>query len=111
MKITKLFLSIALVALTAISYGKISEPITECDCCSTEIVYEQELDMENWMAVPFESGFMESDLNLENWMIEPFESNVMESDLNLENWMVVPFEVGVEDEVLSLESWMAAAWK
>jgi len=91
MKTTKLFLSIALVALTAISYGKISEPITECDCCPTEIVYEQEMDMENWMSVPF-------------------ENDVMESDLNLENWMSVPFEVSVEDEVLSLESWMAAAW-
>jgi len=105
MKTTKLFLSIALVALTSISYGKISEPITEYDCCPTEIIYEQEMDMENWMIEPFESSF-ENDLAMEEWMSEPFEV-YFESKLSLESWMLTPFE---STENVVVEQWMAAAW-
>ena len=91
MKTSKLFLSIALVALTAITSGRISEPITGEECCASDVVYEQAQDLENWMSVPFEYSMMESDLDLESWMSEPFEYSFMESDLVLENWMSEPF--------------------
>ena len=107
MKTTKLFLSIALVALTAISYGKISEPINDCDCCPTEIVYEQELDMENWMSVPFEASVENEALSLESWMTTPFEASVENEVLSLESWMTTPFET---TEDIEFEKCMAAVW-
>ncbi len=84
MKTTKLFLSIALVALTVTSFGRIS------DLSNTE--FENNLVMESWMASPFEG--IGSDLVVESWMVSPFEA--MESDVVVECWMSTPFEVGNE---------------
>ena len=96
MKTTKLFLSIALVALTAISFGMNGE--------GDRIEFEDELVMESWMSDPFEA--MENDLVVENWMTRPFKTITMESELAMESWMTSPFGLGTELEALTLESWM-----
>ncbi len=141
MKTTKLFLSIALVALTATSFSQLplkdrlfskrnnevvyytadykaetskieNWMIDICDWASSkvsrdvyqapvvsstyfteqvEIIYEDELGMENWMTVPFESSVLENELVLESWMAEPFETG-LEEELSIESWMTAPFE-------------------
>ena len=105
MKISKLILSIALVALTTTVFGRIAEPEADCNCCPADIFMEQDLSVENWMIEPFESS-VESDLAMESWMSVPFDA-YFESELSLESWMTTPFEV-VEETVV--EEWMAAAW-
>jgi hypothetical protein len=82
MKTTKLFLSIALVALTAISFGMYNE--------TENIVFENELVMECWMASPFEAT--ESEPVLEDWMSSPFGLGAELEALTLESWMTTPFE-------------------
>ena len=106
MKTTKLYLSIALVALTAISYGRISEPIAGEDCCTSEVVYEQAQDLEDWMSVPFKS-MIENSMDMEIWMSVPFEAGVIDEVLSIESWMTTSFEVTEDIEV---ENWMTAAW-
>lgn len=86
MKTTKLFLIISVVTLTAISYGSSHEPIAGAYSLTDE-VNEPALELEEWMAIPFESNFSENDMVLENWMSVPFESNYAEDELVLENWM------------------------
>lgn len=95
MKITKLFLSIALVALTVTTYGRINE------FSSSE--FEKDLIMESWMASPFMA--MERDLEMENWMITPFES--MDNELELENWMSSSFTT----DALTIECWMSTPFE
>lgn len=87
MKTTKLFLIIAVVTLTAISYGSHREPIAEAESSPCNEVSEQALELENWMLVPFKSNYAEEDIVLENWMSAPFESNYAEEDVEMENWM------------------------
>ena len=115
MKTTKLFLSIALVALTVISFGRTNE--------TDNVNFENEMIMESWMASPFEAS--KADLVVENWMTVSFDSN--EDNLVLEDWMTIPFQniclevelivenwmsssfgLGSELEALNLESWMSS---
>ena len=72
-----------------------------------DVVYEEELGMENWMATPFESTFDEEEICVETWMVSPFENTIVDEELILESWMTTPFEVA---EVIELEEWMTAAW-
>ena len=106
MKTIKLYLSIALVALTTTLFGKIAEPEADCSCCPVDIFMDQDLSVENWMSEPFESANFENDIALEDWMTEPFEA-YFESELSLESWMIIPFESADNIEV---EQWMTAAW-
>ncbi len=106
MKTTKLLISIALVALTALSYGRIAENNNRRDNNTAEMIVEQELVMENWMAVPFGNSDLESDLDLEHWMAVPFEIGDENKDLCLENWMSVPFVANSIENDLCLENWM-----
>ncbi|MFH0757478.1 MAG: hypothetical protein V2B15_09340 [Bacteroidota bacterium] len=106
MRTTKIFLSIALVALTATSFGRIAENNNRRDYNTAEMILEQELVMENWMTIPFENSSPDNDLCLENWMSVPFEANSIENDLCLENWMTIPFETTQENKA---ESWMASS--
>ena len=99
MKTTKLYLSIALVALTITSFAKTSE--------SSDLAMEQDLFLESWMASPFESAAIDNELVLENWMTSPFEMGIEIEGLQLECWMTTPFEV-TEDR--GVEVWMAASW-
>jgi hypothetical protein len=101
MKTTKLFLSIALVALTVISFGKTNE--------TDNVNFENEMIMESWMASPFEAS--EADLVLENWMTIPFQNICLEEELIVENWMSSSFGLGSELEALNLESWMSSPFE
>ncbi len=65
MKTTKLFLSIALVALTVISFGMNNE--------NNNVEFENELEIESWMTVSFQADG--DDLAIENWMTLPFASD------------------------------------
>ena len=105
MKISKLILSIALVALTTTVFGRISEPEEDCNCCPSDIFMEQDLSVENWMIEPFESS-VETNLTMESWMSVPFDA-YFESELSMESWMTSPFKTAEEPV---LEQWMAAAW-
>jgi len=70
-------------------------------------VVDEELTVENWMIVPFESAltleFINDEvLSLEDWMATPFESSPNdELDhgelLTLESWMSTPFEFTQDD--------------
>ena len=101
MKTTKLFLSIALFALTVISFGNTNE--------TDNIDFENEMIMESWMTVPFHSD--ENDLVVENWMTVPFQNICLEEELIVENWMTSPFGLGSELEALVLESWMSTPFE
>lgn len=52
------------------------------------IVYEEELAVEDWMASPFDWVLQEEELAVESWMTRPFE---LEGDIEIEPWMTGPF--------------------
>lgn len=105
MKISKLILSITLVALATTVFGRITEPEADSYCCPADIFMEQDLSVENWMIEPFEPS-VEIDLAMESWMSEPFDT-YFENELSLETWMTTPFETVGETVI---EDWMATAW-
>lgn len=72
-----------------------------------EVVYDESLELETWMIVPFEKDLNEVELTLEPWMTSPFETNPLEDDLVLESWMTTSFEAA---EDIELEGWMTAIW-
>ena len=72
-----------------------------------EVIYEDELHLESWMATPFESSIAEEEINLESWMATPFESSIAEEEITIESWMTTPFEAAQDIEV---EAWMTSAW-
>jgi len=118
MKTTKLFLSIALVALTVISFGKTNltdnadfenEMVMESWMTSPFESSEADLVVETWMTQPFQSD--ENDLIVENWMTTPFQNICLEEELIVENWMTSSFGLGTELEALALESWMSAPFE
>ncbi len=74
---------------------------------NTEVIYEDEIGLENWMANTFEWSIADEELCLEAWMITPFESNDLDESLEIENWMTAPFEAS---EAIEMESWMTEAW-
>ena len=76
-----------------------------------EVIYEEELGLENWMATPFECCVGDEVLSLESWMTTPFKSEFAEEELCMETWMVAPFESTIVDEELILESWMTAPFE
>lgn len=101
MKTTKLLLSIALVTLTVVAFGKTID--------TDDIKFETELTMENWMSDPFDS--MDNDLIVESWMANPFSSPSSEEGLSFEKWMTTPFGLDAEHDVLALESWMTTPFE
>lgn len=88
-------------------------PVITRTICSdqVEIIYDQELNLENWMETPFESIFTEEALLMENWMAAPFENSLAEQTLSLEGWMAAPFDKGLPEEILTLESWMSVPFE
>ena len=108
-----LLLGIALVALTAKSYGQLIAQESLLSKRNVELVYNTtdnksaSSGIEHWMIVPFESSYVEEELYLESWMIAPFESVTIDEDLTVESWMMVPFEADQETEI---EDWMASVW-
>jgi len=53
-----------------------------------EVIFESDLEVENWMNTPFESGLAEEEMVVENWMVAPFESALAEEELIVEQWMI-----------------------
>ena len=77
----------------------------------TFYVSREFMDIEAWMAKPFESNFYEEDLLLEAWMVSPFESSYYEEDPIVELWMTIPFEFDEEiEEEIEIEAWMTTIW-
>jgi hypothetical protein len=76
---------------------------------SADISYEENMEVEEWMTVPFDA-LVEENIEIENWMTTPFESSLEES-VTVENWMTSPFESSLEDEI-EIENWMTnpMAW-
>lgn len=68
-----------------------------------EVICEEEMVLESWMEVPFESIMAEEVLSLESWMTAPFESPALEEELVLESWMTTPFMTS------DPEDWMCTA--
>ena len=48
---------------------------------SVDISYEENMEVEEWMTVPFESS-LEENITVENWMSSPFESS-LEGDIEI----------------------------
>jgi hypothetical protein len=49
---------------------------------------------------------IEYDLAVEPWMTSSFESSFYEEDIQLEAWMETPFEYGYYEAALEVEDWM-----
>ena len=71
------------------------------------VVFEEELFLESWMAAPFKSSIIDEALTLEAWMTTPFEDNIIDENQILETWMITPFEAA---EDIEMENWMATIW-
>ncbi len=137
MKTTKnLILSLALIALTASSFGQLSsikerlfhKQPNKVEYITAEYNTSESRRIENWMydlrswssnressdayvAPVVSSTFTvenidvvyEEELRLENWMTNSFDCFVSEEDLTIEAWMTTPFEAAEEIE---MEDWM-----
>jgi hypothetical protein len=73
-----------------------------------DVVFEEELGLEEWMTAPFVSSVVEEEMILESWMTTPFEHN-LDEEIILESWMTTPFENNLDEEII-LESWMTKTW-
>jgi hypothetical protein len=71
-----------------------------------EVIFENEIGMEHWMAIPFENSLAEEEVTLEEWMADPFESATVEEEVQIESWMTTPFFETISEEEVKLESWM-----
>ena len=76
-----------------------------------EVIYEEELFMEDFMAAPFKNVFVEEAIALEPWMSTPFETGLAEETLSQEPWMAVPFGKELTQEIMPLESWMVTPFE
>ena len=54
---------------------------------NTEMVFEEEVKLENWMIAPasFSNPAIETELELEDWMIKTFDAE--DTTIALEDWM------------------------
>jgi len=68
---------------------------------------EKDIDLENWMVVPFNINDYEEELFVEPWMTEPFTISDYEAELSIEPWMTSPF---ILEEDIQVEEWMLSAW-
>lgn len=78
---------------------------------NVEVIYESEIGLESWMALPFENIVTEEEMYLESWMTAPFDETVYEEELSLESWMIAPFEAEPAQDEIRLESWMSAPFE
>jgi hypothetical protein len=84
---------------------------TYLDSSLKNFVAEPELEIETWMALPFDMSVTqgpENEMQVEDWMTRPIELNdfnVPERELQIETWMTTPEYIPLEPE-LSVEIWM-----
>jgi hypothetical protein len=76
-----------------------------------EVIFENEIGMEHWMAVPFENSLAEEQVTFENWMADPFEAAPVEEEVQIESWMSTPFFESLSEEEVKLESWMTTPFE
>ncbi len=123
MKTTKLFLSIALVVLTANSFSQLSfndrlfskrnnEVANYTACYNAESskvsrdAYEAP-EVSSPCIIAQVEVIYEDEIALESWMTAPFETGLEEEELSIESWMTAPFEAAEEIEI---EEWMTTAF-
>ena len=87
------YLFIGLLVNSNINTEELPSPSIYID---SDILIEDDIDIENWMTKPFKNReydkVYEERLVVENWMTHPF-SDFVEEPLELEDWMLVPFNV------------------
>jgi hypothetical protein len=74
---------------------------------SVNVVYENELETENWMTESFVNEIDEVS-NVEDWMTESFSTD-LETDIITEDWMTELLEESYESDVTS-EEWMTTSF-
>ena len=124
MKTTKLILSIALVALTATSFGQLSNfkekmfakrnntvAIYTANYTNNESRIESWMhDLRSWASDRRTSEECSAPVVAESFVIESVDV-VYEEELFTETWMSAPFETDLYEEALNLESWMSAPFE
>ena len=75
---------------------------------SAEVLYEENLEVEDWMTSTFESS-LENAIEVESWMTTPFETAI-EENISVESWMSKPFEYSIESDVV-VEDWMTTPFE
>jgi len=119
MKTTKIFLSIALVALTATSFSQLSfkdrlfsKRNHEVVCYTADYKTESSkienwmVDMSDWANSKISRSAYQAPVVFSTYIVDQVEI-VYEDELGLESWMTAPFESSVVENELVLESWMA----
>ncbi|MCK5138007.1 MAG: hypothetical protein KAR19_19640 [Bacteroidales bacterium] len=123
MKTTKLFLSIALVALTATSFGQLSlidrlfskrhnEVVYytadyKAESCKTETWM---VDLRDWANNKVSRDAYEAPVVSITYIVDMVEV-VYEDELGLESWMSAPFECDICESEFLLESWMTTPFE
>ena len=124
MKTTKIILSIALVTLTATSFGQLSNfkeklfakrtntvAIYTANYTNNESRIETWMhDLRSWASERRTNDGVEAPVVAESFVIESADV-VYEETLTIENWMSAPFETDVYEEALTLESWMSVPFE
>jgi hypothetical protein len=83
--------------LIAVTIGGLPWAITLAGEASDEIY------MEHWMTVPFETGYQEEEFNLEQWMSAPFETGNEVETRSIESWMQRPFTPVDDQDIYGME--------
>lgn len=125
MKITKFYLSIALVALATTSFGQLSsikerlfnKQNNNVEYISAEYNRGEESKIESWM---FDLRSWSTNRASRDTYVAPvvtycinleYADVVFEDEINLEVWMSTPFETSLVEENQSLETWMTAPFE
>ena len=123
MKTTKIFLSIALVALTVTSFSQLSLKDRLFSKRNHEVVYYTAdykaesskienwmVDMRDWANSKISRSAYQAPIVSSTYIVDQVEI-VYEDELGLESWMFAPFECDVCESELFLESWMTAPFE
>ena len=125
MKTKNLILSIALVALTATSFGQRSsirerlfnKSNNQVEFITADYNSDESSRIENWM---HDLRSWASNKNSRDTYSAPVVTRtifveqadvVYEEQLGIESWMTTPFECAVAEEELGIESWMTAPFE
>jgi hypothetical protein len=108
-----LFTGFMLITLTANMVGQSSEDERLFSMRVNQVTFfskgnSPDYSQTAFLATPFDKGdFIEENLDLESWMAIPFEGGVFKEELEIESWMKGPFLIEKE---LEFEEWMTGNW-
>ena len=123
MKTIKIFLSIAGIVLTSLSFGQ-HISMYESDSLIYSAYYNSASNRIEHQLSHFTSRTssgdhfdvpvlsrtyyapIDFDIGVETWMTKPFENRFYEEVLQVESWMESPFDSGYYEEEPEIESWM-----